>query len=103
MRNAGGRTERGNNQECHWRRRLVAEDDEHVRRTMKNKKNLSHTMYGIFTYMWVKFMVNVKGNIPYMDPMGYAHAENISVPWMVWEMIKSMFFLFTNIEPVAVQ
>ena len=56
-------------------------------------------MYGIFTYMWIKFMVNVKGNIPYMDPLGYAHAENISVPWMVWEMIKSLFF-FTNIEPV---
>ena len=26
-------------------------------------------MYGIFTYIWLKFMVNV-GKLPYMDPMG---------------------------------
>ena len=29
------------------------------------------SMYGIFTYVWLVFMVNVgKYNIPYMDPMG---------------------------------
>ena len=27
-------------------------------------------MYGIFTYMWLMFMVFVEVNIPYMDPMG---------------------------------
>ncbi len=27
-------------------------------------------MYGIFTHIWLIFMVNV-ANIPYMDPMGY--------------------------------
>ena len=28
------------------------------------------SMHGIFTYIWVIFMVNVGKYIPYMDPMG---------------------------------
>ena len=28
-------------------------------------------MYGIYTYIWLFFMLNVGKYIPYMDPMGY--------------------------------
>ena len=36
------------------------------------------SMYGIFTYIWLIFMVNVdkQVHIPYMDPMGYDSAFN---------------------------
>ena len=31
----------------------------------------SKYVYGLFTYTWLIFMVNVGIYIPYMDPMGY--------------------------------
>ena len=35
---------------------------------------LAHRIHGtgIFTYIWLRFMVNVGRNMPYMDPMGWS-------------------------------
>ena len=42
-------------------------------------------MYGIFTYMWLIFMVNV-GNIPYMDSMGKAIGTFLSWKIGYWRL-----------------
>ena len=45
------------------------------------------SMYGIYTYIWLIFMVNVGTvNIPYMDPMGFSkwlrnHDDRKSPKW----------------------
>ena len=43
-------------------------------------RNPIESMYGIFTYIWLIFMVNIGKYISPMDPMGFPRREGMIVP-----------------------
>jgi len=49
-------------------------------------------MYGIFTYIWLIFMVNVGEYIPYMDGMGIEPhpPKKLTLKNMYWEILGKL-------------
>ena len=52
------------------------------------------SMYGIFTYIWLIFMVNVGKYIPYMDGMGLVKTQLLNGLW-TWREYSSTPFQST--------
>ena len=58
-------------------------------------------MYGIYTYIWLIFMVNVAKNIPYMDPMGNEMEELSFQPKWAGELLRwiALGWVLISVQP----